>query len=392
MFLIPFFSLFVLLLGIAEWRIHQKHVNKIPIRVNINGVRGKSTVTRLITGILTEAGYKTVGKTTGTSARMIYWNTPKEEPIIRDPEGPNIKEQKRVVSQTAKLGVDALVSECMAVNPDYQITFQEKLLQANIGVIVNVLEDHMDVLGPTLDDVARAFVATIPYNGHLIVNKSDYTDYYIEKAKERNTKVIVADNEKIKEEYLRQFPYIIFPENASLALAVAEALDIDEEVALQGMLHAHPDPGALRVTDIKHNNLSSPFVNAFAANDAHSTLAIWNRVQQLGYPGDQPIVIMNCRADRVDRTEQFARDVLPKMEIGILVLIGEVTIPIVTAYKNRKIQASELLNLEGKKATEVADILRQRVNGDVMFGIGNIHGTAETLIDIFEEKEEEKIS
>ena len=40
----------------------KRNVEKIPIRVNINGIRGKSTVTRLITSILTEAGYKTVGK------------------------------------------------------------------------------------------------------------------------------------------------------------------------------------------------------------------------------------------------------------------------------------------------------------------------------------------
>lgn len=69
------------------------------------------------------------------------------------------------------LGADALVSECMAVNPDYQIVFQEKLLQANIGVIVNVLEDHMDVMGYTLDEVAEAFTATIPHNGHLIISQ-----------------------------------------------------------------------------------------------------------------------------------------------------------------------------------------------------------------------------
>ena len=43
----------------------------------------------------------------------------------------------------------------MAVNPDYQITFQNDLVKANIGVIVNVMEDHMDVLGPTLKDVAQ---------------------------------------------------------------------------------------------------------------------------------------------------------------------------------------------------------------------------------------------
>ncbi|UCZ52993.1 poly-gamma-glutamate synthase PgsB [Bacillus shivajii] len=381
-------AVLLLLLGTVERRRHQRNIEKIPVRININGVRGKSTVTRLTTGILKEAGYKTVGKTTGTSARMIYWNSSEEKPIIRDPEGPNIKEQKRVIDEVAETKADALVSECMAVNPDYQVTFQEVLLQANICVIVNVLEDHMDVLGPSLDDVASAFVATIPYNGHLILNDSPYTDMYRSIAEKRNTEVIVADTSQITEDYLRQFPYIIFPENAALALAVSKALNIDEEVARQGMLHSHPDPGALRVMTVENQGHTSPFINAFAANDAHSTLAIWERVQMLGYSGKHPIILMNCREDRVDRTEQFAYDVLPKMEIGTLVLIGSVTSPIVQAHKDGVIDADRVIDLDGKKTNEVFEKILSLVNGDVMFGVGNIHGVAEELMEKIQENEE----
>lgn len=215
----------ILVIGILEKRRHQKNIDALPVRVNINGIRGKSTVTRLTTGILIEAGYKTVGKTTGTDARMIYWDTPEEKPIKRKPQGPNIGEQKEVMRETVERGANAIVSECMAVNPDYQIIFQEELLQANIGVIVNVLEDHMDVMGPTLDEIAEAFTATIPYNGHLVITDSEYTEFFKQKAKERNTKVIIADNSKITDEYLRKFEYMVFPDNASLALGVAQALD-----------------------------------------------------------------------------------------------------------------------------------------------------------------------
>lgn len=49
-------------IGIYEKRRHQQNIDALPVRVNINGIRGKSTVTRLTTGILIEAGYKTVGK------------------------------------------------------------------------------------------------------------------------------------------------------------------------------------------------------------------------------------------------------------------------------------------------------------------------------------------
>lgn len=235
MVLIPLFLILLLFLGYKEYKSHQKNVDSIPIRININGIRGKSTVTRLTTGILTEAGYDTVGKTTGTSARIIYWDEKDEVPIIRRAEGANISEQVKVIKLASEKKAQALVSECMAVNPDYQVVFQDRMLQANIGVIVNVLEDHLDVMGPTLDQIAEAFVATIPYNGKLIVSEGPYVDFYRKKAEERNTEIIVANNAEITDDFLSQFNYMVFPENASLALAVARALDIDDETARRGM-------------------------------------------------------------------------------------------------------------------------------------------------------------
>ncbi|MCM3253591.1 poly-gamma-glutamate synthase PgsB [Priestia aryabhattai] len=377
----------VLAYGAWEQIKHQKNIDSIPVRININGIRGKSTVTRLITGIVTEAGYKTVGKTTGTSARMIYWFTEEEKPIVRRPEGPNIGEQRRVVKEAARLEAEALVSECMAVNPDYQITFQEKMIQANIGVIVNVLEDHMDVMGPTLDEVAEAFLATIPYKGHLITIDGPYLEYFKTVAAKRRTKVIVADNSRITDEFLKKFDYMVFPDNASLALAVAEALDIPEEVAFRGMLNAHPDPGAMRITQFGDPKAPAFLVNGFAANDAASTLRIWERVGEIGYSVDSPIVIMNCRPDRVDRTEQFARDVLPYIKTDILVLIGETTSPIMDAYNEGKIPAKEIWDLEGHSTEEIFNKLRPELHNRMIYGVGNIHGAAEPLIEVMKEYE-----
>ncbi|WP_420829209.1 poly-gamma-glutamate synthase PgsB [Aquibacillus albus] len=372
-------------LGIVDKRKHQKNIDSIPIRININGVRGKSTVTRLITGVISEAGYKTVGKTTGTQARMLYWFDKKEDPIKRRPEGPNIREQKVVVEKAAKINADALVSECMAVNPDYQITFQEEMLKANIGVIVNVLEDHMDVLGPTLDEVADSFLATIPYNGHLIVNESPYVPFFKQKAEERNTKLIVCDTSRIPEEFLLQFEYMVFPENAALALAVADALGIDEETAMRGMLKAWPDPGAMSILPIGNATKPSYLVNGFAANDAASTINIWKRVKTLGYPTEKPVIIMNCRADRVDRTKQFAKDVLPYIDCDTLVVTGETTSPIVESYNNGTINADKILNLEYKSTEEIMAALKPYVLGNrTIYGIGNIHGAAEPVIEQLE--------
>ena len=360
----------------------KRNVEKIPIRVNINGIRGKSTVTRLITSILTEAGYKTVGKTTGTAARMIYWFQDDEDIIVRQPQGANIGEQLKVLQKAADLNAEALVCECMAVNPDYQKVFQFRMLEANIVVIVNVLEDHLDVMGPTLDQIAQAFGATIPYNGFLITIDCAYTNYFKQIAKERNTKVIIADNSKITDEYLAKFDYMIFPDNASLALAVGEALGIDEETCFKGMLNAHPDPGAMRITRIGDENLNCTFVNGFAANDPQSTVNIWERVKKLEYNTEDPIVIMNCREDRVDRTEIFVSDVFPKIQTHTLVAIGEVSEPITTAFNNGQFpNVKNYINLEYAEPDKIMETLNPLLKDRMVFGVGNIHGQGEAFIE-----------
>ncbi|WP_110112178.1 poly-gamma-glutamate synthase PgsB [Bacillus sp. CGMCC 1.16541] len=381
MILIIVSCLFLLSYGAWEYRRHLKKLHSIPIRVNINGIRGKSTVTRLITGIVKEAGYKTVGKTTGTQARMIYWNTSEEEPIIRRKEGPNIGEQRRVVNQVADMGAEALICECMAVQPDYQITFQNQLIQAKVGVIVNVLEDHMDVMGPTLDEVAQAFTATIPYDGYLVTIESEYLEYFKEIAEQRNTKVIVADNNRISEEYLRKFDYMIFPDNASIGLAVAEALGIDEETALRGMLNAQPDPGAMRITAFGDAEKPAFLVNGFAANDASSTLRIWERVDSMNYSEKLPIVIMNCRPDRVDRTEQFAVDVMPHIEADIMIAIGQTTSPIADAHARGELPTKEFWDMEDASTEEILNRMKPYLQDRIVYGVGNIHGAAEPLVE-----------
>ncbi len=373
--------IFVFILGVYEQVKHNKKLNLIKLRINVNGTRGKSTATRLITGILKEAGVNVVGKTTGTSARIIYWNKEEEEPIKRGRLGPNIIEQKTVIKKVAKLGTSAFVTECMAVNPDYQITFQEKLVKANIGVIVNVREDHMDLCGPTLDFIAESFTATIPKNGTLIVGDSSYNNFFTQEAKKRNSRILIANEKEIPGGYPEKFPYVAFPENIAIALAVAKALNIDNDTALRGMLNANPDPGALMIYPL---NKKSPtyFVNGFAANDPNSTRMIWEHITAVGYPTKNPLVIVNCRPDRVDRTLQFAEDVLPNMKIDILVAMGETVKPITEGVNTKKISPQKYINAEGLSPHEVYKMVKNYLINRMIFGIGNIHGGGDELVEL----------
>ncbi|TKI94179.1 poly-gamma-glutamate synthase PgsB, partial [Bacillus cereus] len=123
-------------------------------------------------------------------------------------------------------------------------------------------------------------------------------------------------------------------------------------------------------------------VNGFAANDASSTLRIWERVSTFKYSENAPIVIMNCRADRVDRTEQFAQDVLPYIEAELVVAIGETTSPIKNAYDNGEIPTKAFMDLEGWSTEEILNTIRPYLKDCIVYGVGNIHGAAEPLINL----------
>ena len=379
-------SLFLLLvLGILQKIKHQKNIDSIPIIINVNGTRGKSTVTRLITGRLKEADLWVIGKTTGASERILYWDSEEEEEMNPCRGGSLLTDQLKLAREAAQLEADALVCECKALDPDEQKLFQNQLLQGNIGVITNVYEDHLDVMGPTLDQVAEALASTIPYEGFLVVTEGPYVDYFKEIAYTRDTEVLVVDPDDISDDILNQFDYLVLPENVALALGVAKVLEIDEEIALLGMLNAAPDPGALRIIPLGQGEKPAYFINGFAASDATSALDILDEVEYQGFETENAIVIMNCHPDRLDVTKQFASEVLPELSIDLLLLIGGGTSPIQDAYEEGLFTANELYDCENIDMDQVLEIMGEDLSGRILIGIGNFNGVAEELIHLFDE-------
>lgn len=372
------FSVILLVPGIWEKQRNEKYIQQIPIRINVNGIRGKSTATRLITAILQEAGYYAIGKTTGTAARMIYWDSDEEKELIRKPHGVRISEQLEVIEEAAELGADALVCECMAIRPEYQETYQHQMLKSTITVIVNVLEDHLEEMGPTTKQIAWAFAKTIPYNGIAVIPDCEYTRYFQSVARKRGTICYVIDDSEIKQDYLDLFSYKLFDHNCAVALTVARALKIPDEIAYRGMLKAHPDPGALKITEIGRGAI---FVNAFAANDPASSLEIWEIVKEMEFPTEAPIVVMNCRPDRVDRTQQFVKDFLPYIPHATLLVIGESTRECTVAYRRGKLpNVVKYRCIEGTDVPRIMRYLETIMDNRLIMGVGNIHGIGEEFI------------
>ncbi|MEC3977582.1 poly-gamma-glutamate synthase PgsB [Amycolatopsis sp. H20-H5] len=372
-------SLALLGAGISEQRRHYAKLHSIPTRVLVNGIRGKSSITRLCAGALRGGGLVTTAKTTGTAARFIHPDGT-EEPVYRKFEIANVVEQIGIVRRAAAYRPDALVIECMAVMPDLQEINQSKLIQSTIGVLCNVREDHLAEMGPTLDDVARSLSRSMPIGGICLTAERDRLAILREEAAKRNCELISVDPEAISDEEMRGFSWITFKENVAIALAVAELLNVNRASALQGMWDAPPDPGVLRVHHYRAGRRQLRFANVFAANDPESTLMNIDQLRQQGAIADPLHVIINCRPDRVERNGQMGA-LIPKIAPERVVLIGEPTRSARAAIPSD--WHDRVVDLGGHRPAK--DLLRGIVEGidreASLVAIGNIHGQGELLIE-----------
>ncbi|MGV4986337.1 poly-gamma-glutamate synthase PgsB [Streptomyces sp. NRAIS4] len=371
----------LLVAGVVEQRRHDANLAVIPTRVLVNGIRGKSSITRLCAGALRGSGLVTVAKTTGTAARFIHPDAT-EEPVYRKFGIANVVEQIGIVRRAAVYKPDALVMECMAVMPALQEINQSKLIRSTIGVLCNVREDHLAEMGPTLDDVARSLCRSLPEGGVCVTAEKERFPILQEEADARNCELIYADPETVTDEELRGFSWFTFKENVAIALAVAGLLGVDRATALKGMYEAPPDPGVLSVERyLTPDGKRLRFANVFAANDPESTAMNIKQLLELGAIQRPLHVVINCRPDRVERNGQMGA-LIPELDPETVFLIGHPTKSAADAIPAH--WTGNVVDLGGDRRDPerlTTDLLAHLGQHSSLVAIGNIHGQGELFLE-----------
>ncbi len=364
-------TLILILNWTLEYLRHSRNVKAIPIRIHVNGTRGKSSVTRLIAAGLRAGGKTTVAKITGTLPRVVLPDG-REAAIIRL-MGANIIEQKYIFRHALDHKPDAIVVECMAVNPVYQWITERKFVKSTISVITNCRPDHLDLMGSTEQSVAMCLSNTIPQHGVCYTAENEHFNLLKHVADKRHTKIHKIRPVDVTTEELSHFTYIEHAENVQLALAVCAEAGVPRDVALKGMQHAHPDPGALKKYIIHDGQKTIHFYNVFAANDPKSTARVIEMVTgHLKNVGK--IIILNSRSDRLFRSEQLI-DAIKEIEFTHVILTGEIPDK-VEAYALRiGIPRAKVIPM-GEPLTEkiYQKVLELTPGESHVLGIGNIAG------------------
>ena len=371
--------------GLLEKYYHKVALSYLPIRIHINGSRGKSSVTRLVAAGLREGGIKTLGKTTGTAPRII--DECGKDKIIHRLRSASIGEQMSLLRAFAKKKPDAIVIECMAVNPQYQWISEHEMINSTLSVITNIRPDHLDEMGITLEDNAMSLSNTIPYHGRFVTVLPNNSDNSLNQkllnklekiSNERDTEYIQASYNDISLDFMEKFSYLEHQDNVALALKVCQLSGVQKEIALRGMLKAQPDPGATLIWKLKCGKKFNFFINLLAANDPSSTLHAYNilstRIQ------NSPICIfINTRQDRRYRTNQLLSLVYNVIKPEMLIIRGE-NLPS-TIHKYKK-ETPNIIFCQLPNNINIDDIMFEfsKIEKYYIIGIGNMVGWGEQFI------------
>ncbi len=365
---------------------YDKRRNAIPLRIHVNGIRGKSTVTRYVAGILRDNGLHTYGKTTGTAARVIM---PTGEDRIVPRRGlPNVNEQTGVISSFAADKADAIVMECMAINPDYQDWLENKVMQSHIVIITNVRLDHQEEMGYGLLDIARSLARSIPRNSILITAETNKRVLTIlrDACRQKNTRMVVAKSHAINAGDLKTFNHVAHAQNVAIGLSVAKILGMDKAKALASMALAPADPGAFTIKTFRLAGKTVRWANLFAVNDKESFAEISDGLSN-EFGDHHRIALLNNRIDRPSRVKMFGRLAQNKLKADAIMALGDYELQVQQVVNTKKSDLILMGNTSihaqssGKELLETA-LTTANQEKVLLVGAANIHSQqSEEILD-----------
>lgn len=384
------FIFLILLLVIVHLAIeaftHWRNLRSIPIRIHINGSSGKSSVTRLIAAGLREHGMIVCAKTSGTLPCFIRPDGT-EQAVYRS-SGNDMLELVKIVKTAASFKPQVLVFSCSATIPELQALTELKLVKSTHGVITNILEERLDIMGPTRADVALAFAGTIPVKGKLYTPEHYHLGIIRNAARDRGSKIVrikPAAITAIDENIMQSFSYTELtdhPEKIATALRICQDLGVSQVVALQGMWKAAPDPEIVTVQRLQWQTQQIIFVNAFAVNNAEEATKLWPELLAKFPQAKQHVILFNCRADRAERSEEFATTISNWSAVDKIFVLGSGHKAFIDRLSEQRYQLAfdwepiDILNKLAEPATQPDEPI-------LVVGMGNISGIGFKVFEYF---------
>jgi gamma-polyglutamate synthase len=359
-------SLVFLLLIIEKYFVTQQ-VNRIKIRVHVNGTRGKSSVTEYIAAGLRGDNYNAISKITGVLPTVFFSNTVFQ---IINRKGPaRVQEQVKIINLTVSNKSEALVLECMSIFPELQI-MESRIFKPQIYVITNIREDHLEQMGKTIEQEVESICSAIPKDSLVVTSEKKYFKEITSFASIRNSKVISA--EPLDYSLSAQLPPGVFESNVALAVKVCEILKIDSSKSFHSVCDYAVQKKSAMI-DLKIGDFKVKFLNGFAVNDVQSANDFLNYWQKQLGNFREIIILLNVRADRPLRSVGFAKWLTNLKNLKSIILVGTHVPKTKRLLYQYGLQQDKILPWSKGEIDNIGFSLESLVTENtVIIGIGNI--------------------
>lgn len=322
---------------VGWWVLHIRRMrgrsNRIPIRILVTGTRGKSSVVRLLHAALSHAGLRVEAKTTGTAARDIEPDG--REHATRRLGQVSIVETVATMVHANRRDVDAVVVECMAVNPQLIRQLSEDIVRPTIIDVTNCDLDHLEEEGSDRLSIMRSLAQAV--TGEQIVVTAERDPLCVwelqRTAVDTGGCLIAADRRMSTDSSGRALVPGAYPENVAVALATTRACAIPDHIAIAGMQIATHEPeeeelirGTLLGVPVRYCNLGS-------VNDANNVLPAVRRLLGPKHPDVPRVALLSGRSDRPLRALLFA-GLITRSDFDAVVVSGGPEAMVVSALED----------------------------------------------------------
>jgi len=132
----------------------REKIGQIPLRIIVEGTRGKSSTVRILEEMMRGLGKKTFAKVTGEETPLLIYNGVviplyrKNQSVLLDYE---------TIPTILNFDIDAVVIENQAITP-YTMRYLHQILKPQHVIIPNIRVDHTETLGSDLEEIVHNFV------------------------------------------------------------------------------------------------------------------------------------------------------------------------------------------------------------------------------------------
>lgn len=352
---------------IFENTLHQRRLKSFPVRILVNGTRGKTSVCRLLVAALNRKGIKTIGRTTGSEACVVFPDG-HVEPFVRK-RNARITEMVPFLRLAGDSGATCIVVECMALIPENQKTFSRTLIKPTHMIITNSYIDHVAEIGVTGEETRWTLARSLNPGCELYATEDGYGKFCEEAGCRFH---LVAEKDYESMELDSKIP--VHNQNLSLVCALAGDLGIDEKAVLEAASEALGDSGLRKNITGRNGCVLIP---SFAINDEYCMKQAIIEASGKEAGGRKLCLVYNNRSDREYRL-MLMRGILKEVgaSVSTVYCIGDYPAKVSRYFSRADVKCVPT------SEKELFGIFSRETEDTVLLGLGNIKGSGERFIEL----------